>query len=470
MGSKDLLERLTERFEAFVDRHGLIEEGQRLGAAVSGGLDSMLLLLLLERIREKRRLELFVLHFNHCLRGEESDGDEAFVCEYCKSRGIPFSSEAADVTAFAASNKLSLETAARELRYRFFEAAAQSLALGAVATAHTADDQAETVLDHLLRGCGIKGLSGIPVKRGLYIRPLLFAERRELAEAAEAIGLVFREDSSNRNPAFRRNRIRLVLLPLLKEQFNPRVVAALNRLAESASELDGVQETAAEEMLHRCLIESREDKIVLDNQLFLAYLNSLQRLILQQALRILRDDPRRLSFAVWENLSRFLRSGRFGKSFRLGRDIEISLEGERLTISRLKAVPEPLAFDKLKGAIPLWDDLIMEITPAEKPLIFAHPATVAYLDADALRPPFQIRPFQAGDRFRPLNGVGRKKVSDLMNEAHVPRHERKRLPILLDQEGIVWVCGLRLDDRVKITETTRNCLKLTLLHDRKINL
>jgi tRNA(Ile)-lysidine synthase len=454
---------LLNQFLEFNRQHKLFSSSQRIGLAVSGGLDSMVMLELFDQIRAEQQLEIFVLHFNHQLRGSEADADESFVAEICAEKNIAFISDRADVTNHAFKRGLSIETAARELRYRFFNKAAHSHAFDCVALAHNANDQAETVIAHVMRGAGISGLRGIPVRRGQFIRPLLFASRKLLAEFAAEFHLKWREDASNTDLKFRRNRIRHQLLPMMR-QFNPQIVESLNRLADAAAESEMMIQHQTADALKSCLKEKHQDKIVLDIHAFLAYFNSLQRLILQDVVSSLRENPRLLTFTVWQNLSRYMIKGASGGKFKLSPAVEVIVAGGDLVIHRSHPSPEAIVLDSLTGIFPLWDGFFLEISPTLKPLILSEkPSGVEYIDASTLIAPCHVRTFRKGDVFLPINGQGHKKVSDFMIDAKIPVHQRARIPILECRAGIVWLCGLRMDDRFKITETTTQVLKLTLV-------
>lgn len=452
------------QFLEFNRKNSLFKPLQRIGLAVSGGLDSMVMLELFDRIRAEQQLELTVLHFNHQLRGADADTDESFVADVCACKKIALISDRADVADYARAQKLSIETAARELRYRFLEEAAHRLALDRIALAHNANDQAETVIAHIMRGAGISGLRGIPVRRGLFIRPLLYAPREKLAEFAGEFHVHHREDASNCDLRYRRNRIRHQLLPMMQQQFNSQIVESLNRLADAAAESELLIQQQTADALKICLKEQHDDKIVLDIHAFLAYFSSLQRLILQHVVSSLQENPRLLTFAVWKNLSRFVTKGESGGFFRLSPVVEMIVAGDDLVIRRSHLPPEAVVLDRLTGIFPLWDGFFLEITPALKPLTLTEkPSCVEYVDATTLITPCHVRTFRKGDVFLPINGKGHKKVSDFMIDAQVPVHQRARIPILECRAGIVWLCGLRLDDRFKITETTTQVFKLTLV-------
>ena len=230
---------ILTRFHEYSRRRRLIGEQGHLIAAVSGGVDSMVLLDLLVSERESLGLSLIVAHFNHQLRGEESDADEAFVVQRAGQYGLEVYVDRANTAEVARLTRTGIQEAARNLRYDFFAKLLESSGYDALATAHNADDNAETVLLNLFRGAGVLGLSGIPVARPdtKIIRPLLFARREEIEEYAEAARIPFRTDSSNAGDAYTRNFIRHQVLPLVRDQINPNIVETLHRSSELFREL-----------------------------------------------------------------------------------------------------------------------------------------------------------------------------------------------------------------------------------------
>ena len=224
---------LSERLQSAIQRSGLIGEGDRVGVAVSGGADSVALLLLLVEGKKTLGITLSVLHFNHKLRGRAADGDEKFVAALAHKYKLPFYSATAAVKAIAKNNKANVEATARRLRYAFFSECAREHHLDKIAVAHTADDQAETVLAHILRGSGLGGLGGIHPQVDKIVRPLLAVARSDLRLYLKAHKQNWREDATNRDTTKTRARIRKKLIPLLKKEFQPRIVEHLSRLSES---------------------------------------------------------------------------------------------------------------------------------------------------------------------------------------------------------------------------------------------
>jgi tRNA(Ile)-lysidine synthase len=243
--------------------------GQRVIAAVSGGADSTALLVALNSLRRKKKLDLAAVHANHALRGEESDADERFVRELCERLKVPLACRRLVVPLHATEREEGIEATARKLRQNFFAETARELGVKFVATAHTADDQAETVLHRIIRGTGLAGLAGIPSARSLasgvvLIRPLLSLRRSDIVEFLAAVGQEFREDRSNRDRTFTRNRLRHELLPYLTEQFNPQVTDALGRLATHAAEAQSVVDRQVDRLRRRAVVKQSDLRIVLD--------------------------------------------------------------------------------------------------------------------------------------------------------------------------------------------------------------
>src|SRR5579872_714489 len=239
---------LQMRVLATVERHSMIRAGERIGVAVSGGADSVALLRLLAELRTQLGIQLLVLHFHHQLRGAEADEDESFVAQLARELGIDFVADRADVAGEARRNGWNLEDAGRRLRYQFFNSVISLRALNRVAVAHTANDQAETVLAHLLRGTGLSGLAGIYPVAGSIIRPLLEIGREELREYLLTLKQPWREDATNLDTSRTRARIRHKLLPLLQQEFEPATVTHLARMAGLARE---------DEMFWRALEDER---------------------------------------------------------------------------------------------------------------------------------------------------------------------------------------------------------------------
>lgn len=467
---------LQKRAYAFIREHGLIEPGDHVLAAVSGGPDSTALLHILISLKPLLRIgQLTVIHFNHGLRGEESDGDMAFAGLLAKMWDLPFVSGKENVHRYREGRHVSLEMAARDRRHLFFRDAltrcsAQRLALG-----HTASDQAEELLLRLLRGTGPSGLGGmLPATGQSIVRPLLFATREEILDYLSAQNLACREDSSNLQPFTQRNALRLEVFPLLRKYFHPDVARTLARHADLAREEDSWWADRINESRPSVYIEQSPGRIVMDIGVLSGLHPALRRRMLRDAIRTLRGDLMGISAAHILALDGIAMKTEPGRSVHLPGGLRGITENGRLLLLPGAESPEnpSTLFEQTIPGPGIYDwplfsansdrqgpaRIEIRIQDCGTPAAADFHATtpdVAWLDADKVSWPMMLRTWKPGDRFRPLGLSGSKKLQDFFTDAKVPRAERGRIPLLCDGEKICWVVGHRLDDRVKTTPETR---------------
>ena len=344
---------LLQACRNYLQVHELVQPGQSVLLAVSGGVDSMVLCALLRELAGPMALRLALAHFNHHLRGAESDEDERFVLRMAAEWGFTVHTSGADVASWSDEQRQSVETGARILRYRFLLDLAEKMGYDRVATGHNADDQAETVLDHFLRGSGVTGLCGMPRRRERIIRPLLFADRRWISAFAEQHAVPFRRDSSNEDQAYRRNRLRHELLPYL-QQYNPRIHRTLTRLSDNMAEVDEYLTAMAEKAFGECCIRAEGGKIILDCQLFLAYFIILKKYLLRLCLSKLVAGESFFDHALYDRALSIV-SGTGDQAYAvLGSRVFIERAGKVLIIGRR---PLPCAEVRISaaGLLPLWD-------------------------------------------------------------------------------------------------------------------
>jgi tRNA(Ile)-lysidine synthase len=449
------------RFHEYSRRRKLIQERDKIIVAVSGGADSTTLLDLLAREQEAFGLTLVVAHFNHQLRGAESDGDEQHVAHSARHYGFEFYVERANTAEYARHWKLGIQDAARRLRYDFFDKLLDSSGFSRVATAHNADDNAETVLLNLLRGAGVQGLSGIPVYRPdrRIIRPLLFAERAEIEAYTREEQLVFRNDSSNATDHYTRNFLRRQVLPLLREQVNPKVVQTLHRTAELFRELEAFLTYTARQSFD-VLVARRTDE---EMHLAIPRLRSNPVLIQQYIIMLAADVFAHRSLEHDQvNAILELTEGLTGSWVAIGKDHVVFRDREHLVLRKAEPVPEfritiqPNAryeFSMFRFA----SELLANGRPGA-----VVPGTAEFIDADRITDgELVLRTWSDGDSFIPLGMKTKKKISDFFVDAKIPIYEKHHIPILETKQGdVVWVCGQRIDDRFKITSDTKRILKL----------
>jgi len=491
----------------FVQRYSLIPRKELVVVGVSGGADSVCLIHVLAKWRRGLGIKLHIAHLNHQLRGVESEADAEYVSNLADSLGIPSTIDRQDVAAYRTERKCSLEEAARELRYAFFARVARKVGAHRIAAGHTRDDHVETILTHILRGTGITGLCGlapcsplvhdsqgmslpaeaqsaVKAQRSklLVIRPLLDVTREETANYCQKHQLAPRVDSSNLSPSFLRNRLRLHLLPLLR-QYNPSIDQALIRLADIAKEDNafiGQQASGLWEEVAR----HEDNAIYLDKKRMAGLPIALQRHLLRVAVTKLAGDVRDIEASHIEAARSLLNKAPSKTSALPHRlichggyaELVIASTSKRSQFPPCPFPPLPDEFHlKVPGktALPGWNVLasIVREQVAFRSSLRAirtrgktHQSNlVAHFDLQKTGMHLCVRRRQPGDRFQPLGMTMPKKVHEFMVDAKIPRSWRGRIPIVCSPQQIIWVAGWRIDDRVKLTEASEEILRLEFI-------
>jgi len=473
-------DKLEQNVADFIGRHGLFAGVQRVLLAVSGGADSTALLHILHALRTQGRLDatLICAHINHRLRGPASDDDERFVVAQAARLGLPAVTRAIDVRAHARERKLSIETAARQLRLESLTEIAHDRQCTWVSTGHQKNDNAETVLQRLRRGTGFRGLAGIRPTRRLddlwLASPLLGATRQEILRYLENRGLPWREDHTNVDVAYTRNYIRHRLLPGLQREAQGSLVDALSELADSATRLYARVEREVEEAWPG-LVNATEDKVILHAP-GLALLPEIVAVeLIRRAVACPAIGPSDLAELHYRGLLQLARPGPGEKEISLPGGLVARREQEHLTLSKGglagKMVGEAHPAAPVALAVPgrtqcagrQIETRILSRSEIDVARIAGDKSPFCeYLDFDRIEPPVIVRPRRAGDRFQPLGMAGEKKVGKFLTTAQVPREVREQVLIFADRAGIVWVCPVRIGERIKITERTQHVLHLTV--------
>jgi tRNA(Ile)-lysidine synthase len=458
---------LVARVEQTVRRQRLFRPGDTLVVALSGGADSTFLLDLLTRLPDYN-LRLVAAHLNHCLRGAESDADEEFCREAASRHAVPFESRRVDIRLMAADSRLNLEDAGRRARVEFLDEIRGTYGAAAVVLAHHADDQAETVLMRLLRGSGMTGLSGMAYRnaRG-YVRPLLDISRSEIERYLRRCGLEWREDASNSDTAYLRNRIRHQLLPLL-EEYNPAIRA---RLAATASVLGG-DETLLNELTERTFTETcriGEGRVVCGVGQLRALNPALRRRVLRHAFKQLAGTLEGVSLRHIEAICDLVDSARPNSRLPLPQGVAAVREYETLLllpvgvdVLRLRSanVPESGLLITEPGCyqLPSGGYLSVEMSAAA---LFPPDSGTAYFDLARTPFPWLVRTFRPGDRMTPFGMSGRKKVKDIFIDRKVPSSERRRIPLLWQGDDLLWVAGVCSSELCRLDSSSDATVRVT---------
>ncbi|MGI6308083.1 MAG: tRNA lysidine(34) synthetase TilS [Dethiobacteria bacterium] len=483
---------LHERLKKLILRERLIEKGDLIIVAVSGGVDSLSLLHIFNTLREEEffSFSLFVAHLNHGLRGKSAREDAEFVRCEAQKMGLPCTVAAVDSYTYARRRGLSLEDAARRLRYRFLQQLAKKTGASRIAVGHNREDQVETLMLNFLRGTGLAGLAGMKMKRIIgaegchLIRPLLETSREELERYCREKGLSPRWDETNRETHFLRNKIRLELLPFLEKEYNPNLRQNMQRLARLVFlDNDFLEETAARHLKSLTLIEE-DRRLELDGRALLAEHEALQGRILRLAVcRLLGTTPREVGYNHIRAILNLVRKGSPHGRLHLPFGLEVSRSYDRLKISfRKKArsrflVPFSLTVPGKKALPGKGVFLQAELLPPEKVVWPPDSRREAYLDYDRVlelfpdkfKPVEQNTPIElwvrgrrAGDRFHPLGAPGKRKLKKYFIDQKIPLQERDQIPLVLAGEEIIWVVGMQPAHFCRITEETERVLVLRL--------
>ncbi|MCX2739684.1 tRNA lysidine(34) synthetase TilS [Pontibacter anaerobius] len=439
---------MLQKVSGFIQSQGLCEPTDKILAAVSGGIDSVVLCEVLYQLK----YEFAVAHCNFGLRAEDAEADQVFVKKLAKKYNVPFFTENFNTRAFAEQEKLSTQMAARTLRYEWFEQVRKQEGYDHIATAHHSNDLTETILLHLTKGTGIAGLHGIPPKNGHIIRPMLSVTKDDIYEYVTERKLIWREDSSNITTKYQRNKIRHEVIPVLKE-INPSLEETMQHTAERVSHAESIVATYIENL--------REQSIKEAENAFYISLVPLQNatglpVVLHELLR-----PFNFSYSVVLELVEAL-EGISGKQF--------DSPTHTLVKDRDQLVITPRNLSSY-GSILLNEGdteaeagnlrFSIKYIQADKYKLNTKPH-VAALDADLLKFPLKLRSWQEGDWFVPLGMNGKKKISDFLIDKKVPANLKSQTLLLISDQSVAWVVGQRLDNRFKVTEKTERVVEISI--------
>jgi len=449
------MNKLEQKILSFVSREKLISQGDNVLVALSGGPDSVSLLYLLLKYRKKFNISVSAFHLNHLLRGKESEGDEKFCTLLCKKNKIPIYKFKADIKKLAGEKKISIEEAARNERYRLIDELIKEHKFDKVATAHNSNDNAETVLINLLSGCGLHGISGIPVKRDNIIRPLFPASKEEILEYLKQNKIKYRVDSSNLSNDYRRNYLRNKIIPLLKKEFNPKLEDALSRSSlifkQSKDLIDAITGRFIETN-----VSFKEGRAVVKLENLEAE-HELMGSLFRQVIK--KYFSREFTYDDYLALAS-LAANQVGRKIDLSSGLTAVRERGRIEICLAENGEEVFFELKLGDSVTIGDIIIgiNETKTGAKTSKILEKSEI--IEADNIEDIFILRKWKSGDKFIPLGMRGFKKVSDFLTDQKISSSGKKNQLILLNRNNIVWICGLRIDDRYKIKDKTKRAIHL----------
>lgn len=464
------LQFILSRTLQFLERDIRLSKPATILVGVSGGVDSMVLLDLLAHISTRGWCTIHVAHCNHNLRGEESKKDEDLVRRITHKYGMHFHHTSVDVKSYAKQYSLSIEQAARILRYQFFDKAARGCHADVIATAHNAEDNAETLLMNLMRGSGVSGLAGIPPKRELdkklsLIRPILWCSRKEIEMYAKTRNILWHEDESNASVVYTRNKIRHDLLPKLRSEYAPGLIEVLNRTTTLMRE---AQEFIAEKISHimqNGVKEINKKSFSIQLGMFSNLKDFAKGELIQASLRkYLSMQPVPMS-SIDKIIQ--LSLGIVGTQSDINKDLYVMREREELVFS--KREPHIDVFFPVSTIGTMKNSVLMYTGALVKPETIKYGANpyIEYFDRGLIADQLIIRNWRDGDRFSPLGMSGSMTVSDFLANEKVAVADKRKIQVLCNGDDILWVLGYRINNQFRVTEHTKDIIRIDIqVHDK----
>lgn len=464
------METIKAKILKTIHKYSMILPNEKIILGISGGPDSLALLYLLVSLKDEIKCNLHLAHLNHKLRDKESDEDARYVIEHAKKLNLPITVETMDVRNMIRQGE-SLESGSRRIRYEFFERIVDEIKADKVALGHNADDQAETVLMHFLRGSGTQGLGGIPpIRDNKYIRPLIEITRTEIDEYLKDNNIIPRIDSSNQSLDYQRNKIRLELIPLLEKEYKPNLRRILCHTGQILRPEDELLNSLVMGIIEDCIIEKSSKKIILRISKISKNHIALKRRIIRWAIKTLIGDLYGYNFEHIESVIDLADNYVTGSEISLPRSICVEKSYDALIFKyREKRVHSNFEYKiSLPGVFEITElGLMIKAELSYIPQINKIKSKLQEsFDFDKITNELHIRNRLPGDRFFPLGMKGCKKLQDFFVDEKVPKYLRDSIPILTCGNDIVWVVGYRIDERFKVTENTRVQLDVSVNYSR----
>lgn len=454
-----------EKVLSTINKHNLISDGDKIVIGLSGGPDSVCLLHILNRLKEKLDIELYVAHLNHQIRGIEAQKDALYVSTICEEMGITYFLKSIDVPKYCKDNGLSIEEGARKLRYEMFNEIKQKTKSNKIAIGHNLNDQAETVLMRIMRGTGLQGLRGIEYARenGI-IRPLLDIERKDIEEYCELHNLNPRIDESNLENIYTRNKIRLELIPYMKDNFNPNLIESIVRMSNNLrSDSDYIEAHAEAEFKNICKISSDSAEININN--FKKLHNAIKVRVLRKGIKAILGDTNFIDQKHIDDVIELESESKINKMLTLPRGIFVYRRKNSIILTTTEIIEEEIEFSysipsngfvKIKEINTIIETQTMTIDRYKSGKV---DKMSRGFDFNKIKGGIVVRNRQQGDKIKLVGGS--KKIKDLFIDLKIPREDRCKIPVIVDDEGILQVGEYKSSENYKIDENTKEVLKVT---------
>ncbi len=456
--------------EHFLIHEMYVDRSSKIVVAVSGGVDSIVLLDILALLSDKYKFSIFVAHYNHNLRGDSSDNDQQFVSDVAAAYNLPVYVAGGKVRTYAEKNAVSIEAAARFLRYSFLERTSRNLNSDFVATAHTSDDSAETFLMNLLRGAGLTGLSGIPFRRQfvkdvLLIRPFINFDKATLIKYAKLRKIKWHEDETNSLQGYTRNRVRHDLIPKLKNDYNPKIVEIINRTSKLMQGADRIIHGYVRNNLPNVLTDVQTDKFTIKLPIFQTFDRFIQGEMIQSALM----KYLRVQLPSLKSIDRVvaLQDSEIGAKCEVTKTITAIRDRNTIVFARKQYLKEINTVIDRIGKFKVSNITIVLKEVTRKQMEFSKNPNVEYFDMQSVPPALFLRTWQEGDVFKPLGMTGTMKITDFLTNEKVDFVDRQNVLVLAAQTEIIWILGKRISEKFKVKPESQSILKIEIRYNEK---
>ena len=445
-----------------IEEYNLINVSDNILIGLSGGPDSVFLFHGLRLLKDKMEFNLYAAHINHLYRGEDADRDEEFVRKLCEKYDVKLFVKRQNASILAKKEKITEEEAGRIIRYGFFNKILEEIGEGLIATAHNKDDQGETLIQRIIRGTGIEGLTGMDYKQDNVIRPILNIEKKDIVGTLDSLKLEYCIDKTNEEPIYGRNKIRLELIPYIEEKFNKNLKDTLFRMSENMKDDYKIIEEAVDRQFKKALILKNDEIIELDIENLLTNSKGLRNRILRNSIEIVKGNKVDVERKHIDYLDDFITKNETGKTIDLGDKIIGEVSYGKIIIRNKKKFKN-YEYNLNKGInyieelnikIVVEDDIEGIITTTNNNIL---------IDKDKIKGNLKVRNRKSGDKFQPLGMKGRKKVKDYFIDEKIPKEKRKKIPIISDDDNIIWIGGYRMNNKYRITEETKNKTRIEIV-------
>lgn len=451
------MKKTEEKVIRFIKSASLIEEGDKVIVALSGGPDSVFLLNIFKKYQKKYKITIGAFHLNHKLRGKAADSDEKFCSQLCKKLQVEYFSASKNIKTIAKKNRISIEEAGRNIRYKLLNDICLKRNYSKIATAHIQDDNTETVFLNLIKGTGLSGMSGIPVRRGNIIRPILCLSKTEILDYLHLNKLDYRIDETNLSEDYERNYLRKQIIPTIKSRLNPSLDETVFNSALVFQSVKDFIENSINVFLDE-VVSIDKSGITIN----ISRIAEHHKLILSESLRkvILNEWGLVLNYNDVTKIIGLINK-QSGLSVELTGNLVASRNSESLIIRR-KLTPTVLkSFYIRAGEIKKTELGVISVRALDKGKVSYNPdANLEYISADNISGKLKVRVWKPGDKFVPLGMKGEKKISDFLIDEKISRFTKQDQLVLVDNKKIIWLIGKRIDNRFRITTATKKVLEL----------